>query len=118
MDVVLHLLPAADYAARAGQPVVVDCPPGGFLHLTHGAEVLVQVANAFVRSAPGDFVVLEVDPARLTAELRWEPPDPPAAPGTAMFGKLFPHLYGPLNREAVVGARPAVRAPDGTFLST
>ena len=118
MGVILHLIGAADYAARAGDPVVVECPPGGFLHLTQGAEVLVQGANSFLRGAPGDFVVLEVEADRLGPALRWEPPDPPAAPGTAMHGKLFPHLYGPLPREAVVGARPAVRAADGTFLST
>ena len=118
MPVVLHLLPAADYAASGDQAVVVDCPPGGFIHLTETAAVLVQVANTFVRAVPGDFVVLEVDPERLTAELRWEPPEPPAAPGTAMYGRLFPHLYGPLNRAAVVGVRPAMRAPDGTFLTT
>jgi len=118
VDTILHLLPAADYTASAGQSVVVACPPGGFLHLTQGAEVLVQVANTFLRSVPGAFVVLEVDPTRLTAELRWEPPNPPAAPGTAMQGKLFPHLYGPLNREAVVAVRPALRAADGTFLQT
>ena len=118
MPVVLHLLPAAAYAASGDQAVVVDCPSGGFIHLTENPEVLVQVANTFVRAVPGDFVVLEVDPAQLTAELRWEPPEPPAAPGTAMRGRLFPHLYGPLNREAVVGVRPAVRAADGTFVAT
>ncbi len=28
---------------------------------------------------------------------------------------IFPHIYGPLNREAVVGVRKLVRAEDGTF---
>ena len=35
---------------------------------------------------------------RLTAELKWEPPAGPHARGD----QLFPHLYGPLNPEAVV----------------
>jgi uncharacterized protein len=115
-ETILHLLSAAEYAAHFDQAMVVACRPGEFLHFTQGAGVLVQVANSFLRSVPGEFVVLEVDPERLTAELRWEPPDPPAAPGSAMHGVLFPHLYGPLNREAVVAVRPAVRATDGTFL--
>jgi uncharacterized protein (DUF952 family) len=118
VETILHLIAADAYAARADQAVVVECPPGGFIHLTQGAEVLVQVANTFVRSAPGDFVVLLVDVAALGADLRWEDPDPPAAPGSAMDGKQFPHLYGPLRRAAVVGVRPAVRAADGTFVST
>jgi uncharacterized protein (DUF952 family) len=32
-------------------------------------------------------------------------------------GRLFPHIYGPLNAEAVVAVRLAQRAADGTFIS-
>jgi uncharacterized protein (DUF952 family) len=118
VEPVLHLIAAADYAARAEQPVVVVCPPGGFIHLSQGAALLTQVANSFMRSAPGAFLVLEVDPEVLGAALRWEPPDPPAAPGSPMEGALFPHLYADLPRTAIVSVRAAVRAADGTFLST
>jgi uncharacterized protein (DUF952 family) len=114
---ILHLMPAADYAARAGETVLVACPPGAFIHCTAEAEVLLTVANAAFGAQPGDFVVLVIDPARLSADLRWEPPEPPAPAGSPLAGHLFPHLYGDLNREAVVQVRPAVRAPDGTFLS-
>ena len=38
-----------------------------------------------------DLVLLEIDTDRLSAELRWE--------------DGFPHLYGPLELEAVVSAR-------------
>jgi uncharacterized protein (DUF952 family) len=77
---------------------------------------MLQVANAFCRDAPGDFVVVAIDPARLTSELRYEAPSPPATDGP-LAEHLFPHIYGPLNPEAVVAVRPARRAPDGTFLS-
>lgn len=30
---------------------------------------------------------------------------------------LFPHIYGPLNRDAIVEIRTAKRAGDGTFIS-
>jgi uncharacterized protein (DUF952 family) len=39
-------------------------------------------------------VLLELDDAKLKAELRWESAD----------NDLFPHLYGPLNLDAIVSA--------------
>ncbi len=38
-------------------------------------------------------------------------PSPTGTPASA----VFPHIYGPINREAIVGMRRAVRAEDGTF---
>jgi uncharacterized protein (DUF952 family) len=118
MDTVLHLMPASAYAARAGAPVVVDCPPGGFIHCTGDAVTLRLVANAFYRTAPGDFVVLVLDAARLGPALRWEAPDPPPPPGAPLAAERFPHLYAPLPRDAILAVRPAQRAPDGTFVAT
>ncbi len=66
----------------------------GFIHCSP-ADRVTEVARAFYRGQT-DLVVLEIDPARLTARLINEP----AAdrPGS------FPHIYGPLNLEAVVHA--------------
>jgi uncharacterized protein (DUF952 family) len=115
---ILHLIRAADYLATGDQPVVVDCPPGGFIHCTATAELLLEVANAFYHYDHGDYLALELDPARLQAELRWEPPDPAPPPGSPLAGQMFPHLYGPIHRHAVVAVRAARRAADGTFLAT
>jgi uncharacterized protein (DUF952 family) len=47
------------------------------------------------------------------------PPSPalpnPPAPAAAPVAQLFPHIYGPLNRDAIVEMRKVVRAVDGTF---
>ncbi len=53
----------------------------------------MAVAQANYRGVP-DLVLLVVDPSQLKAELRYEQPEPEAP--------LFPHLYGPLNVDAVV----------------
>jgi uncharacterized protein (DUF952 family) len=58
------------------------------------------VANAFYRGR-NDLVLLVLDETATRSELRWEPPAGPPAAGVSEFD-LFPHLYGPINLEAVV----------------
>ena len=38
-----------------------------------------------------------------------------APTGAAPAASLFPHIYGALNRDAILGARRLLREPDGTF---
>jgi uncharacterized protein (DUF952 family) len=116
---ILHLVPAADWRAIApGQPYA---PPSlaaeGFIHCTASPEVLLHVANSFYAGVPGDFLVLEIALARVRAPVRFEPPASPP-PGSPLASELFPHIYGPLNIDAVAAVRPARRAPGGAFLAT
>jgi uncharacterized protein (DUF952 family) len=67
----------------------------GFIHASTERQV-ATVANAFYRGEP-DLLLLVIDPDRLTAELKYEP-----VPGA---DEPFPHIYGPLNVDAVVAAR-------------
>jgi len=116
--IIHHLALAAEYAATpAGQPYLPAAyAADGFIHCTLEPDVLLVVANRFYQGAPGEFVVLDVDPARLAAEVRYEAGQPPAPEGSVLAGVLFPHIYGPINCEAVVAVRQARRAPDGRFL--
>ncbi len=61
--------------------------------------------------------VLAIDPERVTSEVRYEAPAPPAPPDSPLAGVMFPHIYGPLNRDAIVEVRSAMRSADGTFLT-
>ena len=73
----------------------------GFIHLSATPQQVAWVANRFYADVP-DLVALVIDEARLDAPLRWdETPD----------GR-FPHLYGPLNREAIVDIVPVRRDRD------
>jgi uncharacterized protein (DUF952 family) len=78
----------------------------GFLHASTASQV-DWVANRFYRDVPGDLVLLVIDAARLTAPLRYD-----EVPG---WDEPFPHIYGPLNADAVVDAVPVVAGADGTY---
>jgi uncharacterized protein (DUF952 family) len=73
----------------------------GFVHLATD-EQWPGVLERYYTGHEGPLVLLTIDPSRLTAPLRWED-----APRGA--GEPFPHLYGPLELDAVVTARPLAR---------
>lgn len=106
----LHLTTLAAWidAVRAGQFVTESLSVEGFIHLSASAQVTLP-ANALFEGRR-DTWLLVVDPARLSAPLRWEPGSP--RDSTSME---FPHLYGPLNLDAVVALVPYPCRPDGWF---
>jgi uncharacterized protein (DUF952 family) len=113
--VILHLAPEADWRAiPEGAAYAPDSlRTEGFVHCTAGEELLLRVANTFYAAIPGAYVVLDVDETRLTSEVRWEAPlsdDPLAAVAQ------FPHVYGPLDRAAVVRVRALQRDDSGRFV--
>lgn len=76
----------------------------GFIHCSEAAQVL-WVANQFYRGT-SDLMLLQIDPAKLLAELRYDEIE---------TGERFPHLYGPVNLDAVVQAIAFPPGADGTF---
>jgi glutathione S-transferase len=76
----------------------------GFVHCSYAGQV-ARVANLFYRDA-AQLALLVIDPARLTAAVRDEDP------GT---GELFPHVYGPIERQAVIEVLTLERDADGNW---
>ncbi len=105
---IYHITPrtAWNAAQTAGTYRADTLETQGFTHLSKADQVL-RVANVFYHGQDG-LVILVVDTERITAELRWEP-------GTDKPDELFPHIYGPLNLEAVTGVVDFPPNPDGTF---
>lgn len=75
----------------------------GFIHASTQAQI-EATAKRFYADLD-QLVLLMIDPLRIDAEIRWEPP----APG---MDELFPHIYGPLPIPAVVSARYWARTID------
>lgn len=116
VTVVLHLMPLDAYTPEPGgllSPASLDSE--GFVHCTADEQTLVAVANAFYRDADGQQIALEIDVELVRAEVRFEPADPTPPPGVAA-DVLFPHIYGPIDHDAVVAVRYARRDVDGTYL--
>ena len=90
-------------AKSSGTWSSASLPTEGFIHASP-YEQLERVANKHYRPK-SDVQVVEVSVTRLTSELRWEP----------AAGSLYPHIYGPLNFDAVVQVVPTERNADGTF---
>jgi uncharacterized protein (DUF952 family) len=67
----------------------------GFIHCSQQHQVR-GVRDAFYRDVPG-LVLLVIDPGLVQAPIRYD--DVPGQPDP------FPHIYGPLNTDAVVEVR-------------
>lgn len=75
---------------------------------------MLLVANAFF-AGRSDLVILVIDPARLKSPVRWEAPHSTGRlPGFAQ-GSVFPHVYGPINVDAVARVVDLVQGAAGTF---
>jgi uncharacterized protein (DUF952 family) len=105
-DRIFHITTAAAWreacAAGSYRPASLDSE--GFVHLSRVDQV-VRVADRAFRGAE-DLVLLCVDPARLSARLAYERAD----------GEVFPHVYGPLDADAILDAVPLVEGPGGFAL--
>ena len=111
--IVLHLMPAAVWASwkAGGHYEPASLAAEGFVHCTAGDDLMIEVANRFY-GADDDLVAVALDTDRLTSEVRWEAPAHPDGSVAATDAPRFPHVYGPLDRDAVVGVRCVVRDGD------
>lgn len=77
----------------------------GFIHLSTATQV-EGTAEKHYAGTP-DLVLLTLDAERLDGTVKWEP---------SRGGELFPHLYGVVPVEAVLGAEAVPLDRDGGFV--
>ena len=101
-----HITGESDWVRwqEQGQYFTPSLDEEGFIHLSTAAQV-EGTLNRFFTGQTG-LVLLEIDPRQLSAPLKLEEV---AGHGT------FPHLYGPLNVDAVVRVRPVMADAQGKF---
>src|SRR4026207_2411258 len=103
----------------APQGSVIFRPPEfdeiGFIHCSSPEQVLF-VANALFAGRSG-LLMLVVDEVKLKSPVRWGPA--PSAPGRlppVTQEGFFPHVYGPINLDAVVRTVDLVPNDQGNFV--
>ena len=107
-DSIFHITYRISWSAaqKAGAYSADSLISNGFIHCSKIDQILC-VANTFYANQHG-MVILVIVPSQLKPEVRWEA-------GTDKADELFPHIYGPLNLEAVVCVLDFEPGLDGKF---
>ncbi len=92
MKTIFHICRKEDWEAaqKAGVYTVDSLESEGFIHCSM-AEQVAGVANAFYKGMEG-LVLLHIALDKLQVKVRWE----------EIGGEVYPHIYGPINLDAVV----------------
>ncbi len=103
-----HLVPKPYYeGSDASQDYVPeDFASDGFIHCTDGVDNVIATANRYCKEDARPYLVLVIDTQKVSAEVRYEDP-----------ARIYPHIYGSLNRDAIVLSTAVKRDEHGTFLA-
>lgn len=107
-SVIFHMCRAAEWrsaVARGRYAGSSQDAADGFIHFSTAAQIVESAAKH--RAGQSDLVLVAVDALRCGPWLEWEP---------SRGGALFPHLYGDLSMDAVIGVHPLDLGPEGRHL--
>jgi uncharacterized protein (DUF952 family) len=103
---IYHLIPRAAWQKVPPGPYrAASLAREGFVHCSNKEQVAAS-ANKHYPEEP-ELLLLCLDPERMTSLLRDE---------EGRSGELFPHIYGPINREAIVEVIHLERGADGRWV--
>lgn len=97
--IIYHIVAADDWSRQSVSSTyeAASLHTEGFIHLSDKDQV-AGVLERYYRGA-SDLLLLHVDTDKLTHELKYE---------IATNNESFPHLYGPLDKQAVCKVEPIV----------
>jgi uncharacterized protein (DUF952 family) len=106
MPATFHLVPEAVWAAadRAGPYAPASLATEGFIHCTDGVEALGETFDRYYAADARPFLALTVELDALDVPWRYDVP-----------GSPYPHVYGPIDRGAILEVGRVDRHPDGRF---
>lgn len=109
MTLICHLTTKDAWVAAAwsGEYRDLSLRTEGFIHASTPEQTVATANRYYARRT--DLVLLAIDTERLVSELRWEK--------SPSVGEEFPHIYGPLNVDAVTQALEFRPTEDGIFVA-
>lgn len=107
MATIFHITRRSEWerAEREGSYRTPTLASEGFIHCSRRDQV-IRIANGLFRGQTG-LVLLEIDPLRVGAEIRYENCEGGQEP--------FPHIYGALDLSSVVRVLTFEPGEDGSF---
>ena len=102
---IFHIAAEADWTNTIGPYLGDSLKTEEFIHCSTSGQ-LTAVSNRFFRGRQ-DLIVLVIDPTRVVPTIVYE--------NLEGGNELFPHIYGPLDVDAVVSTFPLKPGRDGTF---
>jgi uncharacterized protein (DUF952 family) len=108
MATIYHLVKKADWEAAptSSQYRAASLDAEGFIHCCGDEAQMLAVANARFTGEEA-VLVLDVDTDRLLSPVKYE---------ASRSGGIYPHIYGPLNLDAVRLVRRLLPESDGRFI--
>ncbi|MBN6187570.1 DUF952 domain-containing protein [Aneurinibacillus sp. BA2021] len=109
MSVIYCLCPASYWEAFKDKKEYIprDYEEEGFIHATQGDDLLIRVANRVYKEFTDELLLLIIDEDRVTSEVRYE---------QAKDANLYPHIYGPLNTDAITEVKQMKKTENGWTL--
>ncbi|MGB8647146.1 MAG: DUF952 domain-containing protein [Anaerolineae bacterium] len=108
MTITYHLVSQVYFDSLDAKTDYLPAPfvQDGFIHCTDDPQEMARIANLFYRSEQPPHLYLYIDKDRVRAPIRYDDAE-----------QRYPHIYGPLNRDAIVAIREAARDGEGRFLA-
>lgn len=104
MKKIFHIVPKMNWYAGEKEYKGDTLTSEGFIHCST-KDQLIEVAN-YIFKGREDLHLLVIDESKVTQEIKYE---------DAGNGKLYPHIYGPLNTNAVIDVLDFKPEKDGSF---
>ncbi len=101
-----HLVPQDVWTAAdpAEAYAAASLASEGFIHCTDGVSALGETFDRYYATDPRAFLALTLDLDALDIPWRYD-----------VEGSPYPHIYGPIDRSAIVGISRVDRSADGRF---
>ena len=105
MKYLLHIISRSDWENVCDTYAPRSLKIEGFIHCSTIDQVLIPANERFTGTQ--DLILLVIDVERVNAPIKYE--------DCEKTGLIFPHIYGALQREAVVNVCPFPCREDGSF---